>query len=227
MIPFDATALLVMLLTFYPIVGPAALARARQERPDYFAGGDIRGTEGDKLWLGDGRKFDLIFQVNTPGQAWQVLELTGQPGDPGDADPFALEDGPLSPIDESAFPAPAPRSVFADLVGAELAPLDAHDAGLATAHATIYDAADPGAIEDAGRETDEALARLEGHAAYLLTADPSDVIATTDAHNTAITGHEAEVSEGIPGPFTAPIPGPPEPEPEPTPPIDVPIVEQP
>jgi hypothetical protein len=37
--PFDGAALLAMLLAFYPAVSAAALARARSERPEYFAGG--------------------------------------------------------------------------------------------------------------------------------------------------------------------------------------------
>jgi hypothetical protein len=59
--PFDPVALLAMLQAFYPTPSGAALAQARAERPEYFAGGELFGSKGDKLRLGDGRVFDCIF----------------------------------------------------------------------------------------------------------------------------------------------------------------------
>lgn len=98
--PFDPIALVVMLNAFYPAVSAAAFARARRERPEYFAGGTIIGTGGDKLKLPDGRIFDCIFAVDGPpsGRRWQALDVTN--GGDGPDDPFALEPGPLPFVDE-------------------------------------------------------------------------------------------------------------------------------
>jgi hypothetical protein len=81
--PFDPFALLSMLLAFYPAVSPAAFAQARRERPEYFAGGSIIGSKGDKLQLPDGRVFDCIFASGGPlsGQRWQVLDVTNDDGE--------------------------------------------------------------------------------------------------------------------------------------------------
>jgi len=75
MTPFSPVALLTMLLTFYPDVSPAALVLARRERPDYFAGGALGGSHGDKLTLPDGTVWDLIYDVEneTGDRHWQVI----------------------------------------------------------------------------------------------------------------------------------------------------------
>jgi hypothetical protein len=106
MTPFDAVALLAMLLAFYPTVNASELARARRERPEYFAGGTLLGSKGDKLRLPDGRIFDLIQNAGgLPGQQrWQVIE----PG-PSVPEPWPLEAGPLTPIDVDRLPAAAGR----------------------------------------------------------------------------------------------------------------------
>jgi hypothetical protein len=76
--PFDPAALVAMLRAFYPIVGRAALRRARSERPEYFAGGTLIGSSQTHLQLADGRIFDLILNEGAPqGQtAWQALDVT-------------------------------------------------------------------------------------------------------------------------------------------------------
>lgn len=206
-----------MLLAFYPVVGPAALRRAREERPDYFAGGEVRGTEGDKLWLGDGRKFDLIFQVNTPGQAWQVLELFGVDGAAAPDDPFRLEDGPLVPFDLSAFPRPPREDTFTPIAADAAGELATVDGALHLAHTTIAEAADPAALDaldvDGGGDLDSA---IEGAHRLLDDADPGPLLATTNSHDAAITANESDLNEFEPGEM------PPAPEPIQTPPIETP-----
>ncbi len=77
MTPFDAAALLAMLTAFYPDVSIATLAQARSDRPSYFAGGALVGA-GDRLQLGDGRIFLLIWQG-----AWAVVGATDDPAAAG------------------------------------------------------------------------------------------------------------------------------------------------
>lgn len=61
MTPFDPIALTIMLRTFYPFATPADLARARRERPEYFAAGRLRGHDGTLLELPDGRLFQIVL----------------------------------------------------------------------------------------------------------------------------------------------------------------------
>lgn len=113
--PFDQAALLGMLLAFYPVVSVANLRTARQERPDYFGGGTLGGTSGEKLFLPDGRIFDLIFAVEDPTRRrWQVIDVTAGGDEPN---PFPLEPGPLEPLDADLFPEPTPQPLFEALVG--------------------------------------------------------------------------------------------------------------
>jgi len=119
MTPFDGVALLAMLRAFYPVPSSGALRIARQERPEYFAGGELFGTHGDKFRLPDGRVFDLIYDVEgvSGGPLWQVIE----PGPGGDDDPFGYEPGPLVPIDAHAATLAPLDPVFEGLVSAHLA----------------------------------------------------------------------------------------------------------
>jgi hypothetical protein len=137
MIPFDPNALLAMLLAFYPIVGPAALEQARRERPEYFANGEIMGTNRDRFQLADGRVFDCIFGASGPSDQWrwQVIELVAGPELP--PDPFLLEAGPVRPIDESAYQFPPYGDVFGALVRGGLAELPAVDQRFDAATSTI------------------------------------------------------------------------------------------
>lgn len=82
MTPFDPAALLAVLSAWYPTVSTSALAQARSEQPDVFAGGTLIGN-GDRLQLGDGRVFLLIWNG-----AWTV---TGDTNDPSAA---GVWDGP-------------------------------------------------------------------------------------------------------------------------------------
>lgn len=208
MVPFDPVALLAMLLAFYPVVGPAALLRARAERPDYFAGGEIRGTKGDKLWLPDGRKYDLIFATGSPAQHWQVLGPLPDGAGAAPDDPFALEDGPLARLDPARFVLLPRAPEFQPLVAAAVAEWSGHDTALATAHASMVEGADPIALDLAGGELDGAEGALGPHHALLDQANPADVIGTTDAHGATIDSELDALDEIVPGPIDPHVPTP-------------------
>lgn len=212
MTPFDPIALLAMLHAFYPVVGPAALARARRERPDYFASADLVGTGGDKIRLPDGRIFDCIFDVGGPNTHWQMIEVGSGPGGPVEDDPFALEPGPLVPIDLSAWPAPTFAPVFQPLVAGALAELGASGDILETAASTITEHSSPAPLLDAFARTigpaEEQLA-AEGYA--LDAADPSDVLAQVGGQRRRIDTETGVFDEAPPAdtpPDTLPAPPP-------------------
>jgi hypothetical protein len=197
--PFDATALLVMLLAFYPIVSGAELARARRERPEYFAGGALVGSKGDKLQLPDGRVFDLIYAAGglAGAQRWQVITAG-----PSVDDPFPLEPGPLTPIDlETVPPAPAPGPSFETLVGGELATLAGADAALGAARSVLVEgaaaadlvAADGAQLDDAGATIDE-IGRTRSAEAL------ATIIGSTDGLGTAIDVTDNEYDQAPPQP---------------------------
>lgn len=193
MTPFDPIALLAMLQAFYDVVGPAALARARRERPDYFAAGEIIGTSGDKLRLPDGRIFDLIFDVLGVHTRWQAIEIGTGPGAPDVDDPFALEAGPLVPIDLSAFPEAAPIPVFVPFVAGALQELGASDTILGNATTRILEHSSPAPLEGAfAREIGPAETQLAAEGFALNGIDPTDVLVTADGHR-----HTIDAASGL------------------------------
>jgi len=220
MTPFDPVALLVMLLTFYPVVSVAALQRALRERPEYFAAGVLVSTSGEKLQLPDGRVFDLIFDVDgvSGGPRWQVIEAF-----PGDAtDPFPLERGPLVPIDIDGILPPAPEPTFAALMGQALGELGATEPIIDSAIRDLVAAGDDGGLD---AEYDDTI----GPAAATLTGDVVELeqLRVTELLEQS-EGVEREVddSEGDFPPLPSdapepppvdlgPPPGPEEPEPPP------------
>jgi hypothetical protein len=162
--------------------------------------------------LPDGRVFDLIFSVGSPDQRWQTLDVSGPGGPPAAGDPFALEPGPLTPIDESGFPLPAPQPVFEPLVAGALQELGAAGGALDGAHANLTEAAAPG-------DLDALLAGEIGGAASTLDAQlraadafvPSDVAARSQGQATTTGAHEGRYQEPMPGghpPRPKPFPGP-------------------
>lgn len=197
MTPFNPTALLVMLLTFYPIVSPAELARARRERPDAFAGGVLGGSHGDKMTLPDGRVWDLIYDVeNATGRRhWQVI----QPGDGGGGDPlFPLEPGPLTPIDEAQWPRPTPDLVFLPLVAGALAELAGDGPLLDTAQLRISEHASPAALEAVfGATIGPAAGGLDEQLRLMYLATPDDVLQTTQSHGGAIDANTHTYDEPV------------------------------
>lgn len=207
MTPFNQTALLAMLLTFYPIVSVENLRLARSERPDYFAGGTLFGSTGEKLRLPDGRVFDLIVDASNPDpkrRRWQVIEAGGAAGDPG---LFPLEPGPFVLIDEAAWPRPNPQPVFVSIVAKAFGELDTADGMLGTAASTLVEASSPAALEAVFADTiGPAEAKVESSRNTLNVADPSDVILASGGTLPTIDAHEGDYSE--PAPHDIDDPGP-------------------
>lgn len=212
-----------MLVTFYPTVSAANFARARIDRPEYFAGGVIFGSKGDKLRLPDGREWDCIVAAGGPpeGRRWQCVLIV--PTGPGPENPFVLEEGPLVPIDEAGFVPPRTPPAFAALVARELAPLEGSDQILAGAAQPIaeFTGADDvdrsfhGTIEPAGVAHAATIGALDG--------DPiPEILQTTDDHTRVIEATRPEYEETPPGDIAEPDPGGPPGEgpenPEPGPP---------
>lgn len=212
MTPFDPTALLAMLLTFYPIVSVAALARARSERPAYFAGGTLFGSTGEKLRLPDGRVFDLIFDASNPDPArrrWQVIEPSGGQTT---ANGFTLEPGPFTPIDEGAWFRPTAAPVFVPLVAEALRGLGSADGLLGTAASTLIAASSPAALEAVFSDTiDPAENRIGSSRNLLNAADPSDIIVASGGQIPIIDANAVDFTE--PPPSDRPVINHPIPEP--------------
>lgn len=207
-----------MLLAFYPAVSPAALAQAWRERPAYFAGGVLFGTKGDKLRLPDGREWDCIVAAGGPssGQRWQAVLIDPTAG--GDGDPFALEEGPLAPLDDAPIFAPRAGSTYTDLVNQELAPLGGGDDRLQGAANAVASFDGSAALDDAFAHT---IAPAEAHHAATIAALDGDAIpevleATSGAHR-VIDGTAGEYDEDPPPDVAEPDPGGPPPGSEPDP----------
>jgi hypothetical protein len=111
----------------------------------------IFGTKGDKLRLPDGREFDCIVAAGGPpdGRRWQCARI--DPNDADAGDPFALEAGPLTPIDASDVWPGSPAPGFEAFVAGELGALDGseHQLDGAAQSAVEFDGA--GAFDDSFR----------------------------------------------------------------------------
>jgi hypothetical protein len=223
--PFDPQALLVMLLTFYPIVSVAELQRARAERPEYFAAGTLFGTVGEKLLLPDGRAFDLIYDASGPlaSRRWQVIEA----GPGGDGDPFGLEAGPLGPVDEPTAVPPLSDPTFVPLVSGAIGELSVLEQRIGDSGTTIAtNVADGDVTPLLDAELGEAFYQHEQTSRALEGETIAELIDHTDGLERAIDGHEAEVPDqppstdpeppaydpGNPPPDEPPIDNPPPPE---------------
>lgn len=196
-----------MLTGFYPVVSVANLQRARRERPEYFAGGTLGGSKGEKLFLPDGRVWDLIFAAGgLPSQMrWQALDVTHDTG--GEPNPFPLEEGPLVPLDELAPLPPIAGGSFVSLVADELEAFGDSDGQLARAGQD--------AIEGAARVTIEpAYDRLvapahERHAALrraLDRDDPADELEAAGLTRGVIDAAVSEYDEDPPDELAEPDP---------------------
>lgn len=209
MTPFDGAALLVMLLTFYPVVSVANLRLARAERPEYFAAGVLFGTHGEKLRLPDGRVFDLIFDVDGPGRRWQVIDVTA--GDDGGPSPWPLEPGPLTPIDpELVLPPPIDRA-FEALVSGHLADVDNSTRALDQSREDLASAGDGTEADGVYEESaGAAAAALEDHVRMYDELDPSDVITQTDGLGGRIGDAQTDYPdpEAVAPPDDLPVPDP-------------------
>lgn len=145
--PFDPDAMVAMLTGFYPTPTIANLRRAYTERPDYFAGGRLFGSCGEKLLLPTGRAWDLMFDCGGPRARWQAIDVTD--GGSGADDPFALETGPLDPLELPDILAPVRDDAFTQLVADALRELGASDDVLHGAATTLIEAGAPSGLGDA------------------------------------------------------------------------------
>jgi len=206
--PFDPDALLAMLRAFYPIVSPANLARARAERPDYFAGGVITRANGDKIQLPDGRIYDCIINSGgRPGTTFWSCSLV-DPNDTGVDDPFALEEGPLQYVDESLviFSGGDPSNV--DVVAGELGALDGADGVLDQAGQTV--ATFTGAAEVDAAYWNTVPPARDVHLSVLGAfheIDPGDVIDATNSRDGEIDQAREDFTEPQPPDTPEPDPG--------------------
>lgn len=199
MTPFDPVALVVMLLTFYPVVSVPALQLARAERPEYFAGGVLGGSKGEKLTLPDGRVFDLIYAAGGPPSAmrWQAIDVTDGGG--GDADPWPLEDGPLTPLEETFVFPPRQDGRFESLVTRELEALGGADDVLQRAAQAVTEL-DGGAAIDAADARWLAPAR-EAHdrtRRAIEADDPGAELEAAQSTDSHVTATAAEYDEDEP-----------------------------
>ena len=193
MTPFDPVALVAMLVAFYSPPSVPKLQQARAERPTYFAGGTLRGTSGEKLFLPDGRIFDLIFAVDGPvaQRRYQALDVTTATGDP---DPFPLEPGPLDPLDEEAPIFPTPRTgEFTSLVAEELAGFGASDQQLELAGVAVAEFGGATALEASSAQLLGPAA--EHHAAMRVALDLDDPAEELEAAGLTRGTIEAAVNE--------------------------------
>jgi hypothetical protein len=215
--PFDQAALLAILNAFYPVVSAASLARARNERPEYFAGGTLFGSKGDKLRLPDGREFDLIFAAGgfAGQQRWQVIDAA--PGDAGDG--LVDEPGALVPIDVEAlptFPAAAPFESLALAAVAELN--DQADTVDHQAH-VVNERGATNAPDDTGTRTlDDAREGFENAKRGLVDVDPIEGITHANGMPLTIQDQQSQFPTEYDAPermptFTVPKPRRPDDEP--------------
>lgn len=197
MTPFDPAALVAMLLAFYPAVSVAALVRARRERPEYFAAGELFGTHGEKLRLPDGRIFDLIFDVDGPRRRWQAVDVTGEV--PGGSESFPLEPGPLEPIDVETVLPPPLEPVFAALVAGYLGDVQRAAGAIGVAAGDIVAAGNGEDVDGFyGESAGAGEYALEGHLRGFVDLDPSDVIRNTGG----LTGVIDDARDDYPDPET-------------------------
>jgi hypothetical protein len=199
MTPFDPIALLSMLLTFYQPATVDNLRRAHRERPDYFAGGHLVSTGGEKLLLSDGRIFDLIFDVGGPRARYQVTDVTAGGGAGG---AFPLEPGPLTPIAvDSVLPPPSSGDSFESRLASTLGELAAADGAIGVHEGIIAGAADPIGFDVEFEDTiGRAAATLDGDRFALAALDPGALLDRSREQEFGIDGVDRELPNPDDGP---------------------------
>lgn len=192
MTPFDPIALLSILLTFYQPATVENLRRAHRERPEYFAGGELFGTNGEKLRLPDGRVWDFIFDVGGPQARYQAIDVTAGDGDSG---AFPLEPGPLRPIAvDSVIPPPSSGQSFESLFAGALGELGAAEGAIGHHEQIIAGAADPIGLDAEFEDTiGRAAATLEGDRFAFAALDPGALLDRSTEQQFGIDGVDREL----------------------------------
>ena len=206
----DPTAIVALLNAFYLPCSPANLARARRERPEYFAGGTLIGKSGDALQLPDGDVWDLIFDVDDPNRRRYQAIRPGGAGAAGD-DPFRLAPGPLAFLEPDDFPPPQFERTFETLIGRLAPALGGADAAVGADVAIITAAADPAGLDAETEDLIGGAARdTDGHAASLYTVLPTDEIARAGelVDTTYVRENDYPDPNGAPGDVPVGDPGP-------------------
>lgn len=214
MVPFDPYALLAILQAFYPVPTIANLRLARAERPEYFAGGELFGSCGEKLRLPDGRVWDLMFDCGGPSARWQAIEPG--PGDGGGGDGFGLDPGPLAVLEVPNLLPPTPAQDFQQIVAGALLELGAPDDALQLAGNALGASTASGGLGDAlTRDLNDAAAARVSQDRALDVVRPDELLEASQGAGSAIDGEAAEYPE--PGDAAPPEippedPGPPPPD---------------
>jgi hypothetical protein len=206
--PFDAIALVAMLTVFYPVVTPAHFALARAERPEYFAGGVIFGSKGDKLRLPDGRAYDCIINagLDVSQRRWAAQLI--DPNAVGVDDPFALEEGPLVPLDAAFTFPPHDDGAFVALVAGELGALEHADDVLTGAAQPIIEFTGAADLEDSYFRTVQPASDAHVALVAALDADPiTDVLERSAGGQAVIDSMNGEYTEPPPPDTPEPDPG--------------------
>lgn len=208
--PFEPGAMVAMLKSFYPVVTIANLRRAQQERSEYFGGGALFGSCGEKLRLPTGQVWDLMFDCGGLNAHWQAIE-PGEGGGGGD-DPFSLEPGPLDVLELPEIVPPVPDGAFTQLVADAIRELGASDDILHQAGTVLVEANAPSGLGDAlSAALDDAMRAQRDQQHEVESFRPEDVArAADDAHAVTDTrpgmpsdselNPTAEVEPGDPGP---------------------------
>lgn len=187
---FDPGAFVTMMVTFYPVVTIANLRRAREERPDYFGGGHLFGTCGEKLRLPTARIWDLMRDCGGRNAAWQAIDVTDGGG--GGDDPFVLDRGPLDELELPPIVTEGGETVFTNLVAAALVELGGSDDVLDHAGDLIVEGGATSGLSDALQaDLSEAVGARQGERQALDALNVSELL---DA-----TNDNADVAEGEPG----------------------------
>jgi hypothetical protein len=206
--PFDPDALVAMLKAFYPVVSGAAFAQARSERPSYFGGGVIFGSKGDKLRLPDGREYDCIIGAGGPASLRQWWCALIDPSDTGGDDPFALDDGPLVPIDEDMPIFPGGEPGFEVLVVDAIRDFDGADDRLDRAAGDVVEFTGADELENSYADLVEPAAENHDRIREALDSDdPIDVIDATNNHDSEIDAAREDYVEQAPPDIAETDPG--------------------
>lgn len=151
----------------------------------------------------------FVYRLSHAQELVDAGKASPLPPDTGSGDPFALEDGPLTPIDESVnwfgFGShPTMESIVSDQLGA----LDGSDAQLdgVQGHVEQFDPAGASAAIDDG-SLDDAASAHDGASASAATETIDDIAGATEGQGAGIAPTRGTYDEPPPPDETVPDPG--------------------